>query len=81
MKKQGTEKSKRVRYFRSGVFKRLFLSYTLIIVAVFGVFIGWSAASYRREAAALAEREWEQKAASWGTWMDQQLMQAQMLCA
>ena len=35
--KANTEKErKRGRYFRSDVFKRLFLSYTLIIVAVFG---------------------------------------------
>jgi len=80
--KANTEKErKRGRYFRSDVFKRLFLSYTLIIVAVFGIFIGWSAWSYREETTRLARQEWEQKAVSWGTWMDQQLMQAQMLCA
>ncbi|MBQ9252543.1 MAG: helix-turn-helix transcriptional regulator [Clostridia bacterium] len=80
--RQTREKGKgRGSYFRSGVFKRLFLSYTLIIVLVFGIFIGWSVVSYCREAADLATREWEQKAESWGTWMDQQLIQAQMLCA
>ncbi len=70
-----------MRYFHSGVFKRLFLSYTLIIVLVFGIFIGWSAISYRRETTELTRREWTQRAIAWGTWMDQQLMQAQMLCA
>ena len=75
------ENSKRKRYFRSGVFKRLFLSYMLIIFVFFGVFIGWAGWSYRREASELARQEWEQKAVSWGTWMDQQMMQAQMLCA
>ena len=75
------ENSKRKRYFRSGVFKRLFLSYMLIIFVFFGVFIGWAGWSYRREAGELARQEWEQKAVSWGTWMDQQMMQAQMLCA
>ena len=71
----------RLRYFRSAVFKRLFLSYALIILLAFGAFIGWSVASNLRESSQLAEREWQQKAASFGTWMDQQLMQAQMLCA
>ena len=70
-----------MRYFHSGVFKRLFLSYTLIIVLVFGAFIGWSAITYRRETTELTRREWTQRAIAWGTWMDQQLMQAQMLCA
>ena len=74
-------KGERKRYFQSAVFKRLFLSYTLIILIVFGIFIGWSAISYKREARELAEQEWQQKAVSWGTWMDQQLIQAQMLCA
>ena len=64
--KANTEKErKRGRYFRSDVFKRLFLSYTLIIVAVFGIFIGWSAWSYREETTRLARQEWEQKAVSW----------------
>ena len=75
------EKSRRTSYFRSGVFKRLFLSYILIILVFFSVFAGWSIWSYRREANELAQREWQQKAVSWGTWMDQQMMQAQMLCA
>ena len=77
----GKEKSRRTRYFRSGVFKRLFLSYMLIILVFFCAFIGWGAWSYRRETGELARREGEQKAVSWGTWMDQQMMQAQTLCA
>lgn len=69
------------KYLRSGVFKRLFLSYALIIVTAFGIFIGWTVISFRREAETLENREWERRAASWGTWMDQQLVQAQMLCS
>lgn len=72
---------KRPLFYRSGVFKRLFFSYTLIILIVFGVFMAWSLFSFRREAADLTRREWEQRAVSWGTWMDQQLTQAQMLCS
>ena len=72
---------KRVHYFRSVVFKRLFLSYAVIILLIFGASMGWSAVSDLRESSEMAVREWEQRAASWGTWMDQQLMQAQMLCA
>ena len=80
VKARDHEKNK-TRYFQSGVFKRLFLSHAMIILLVFGLFVGWSLVSYQREAAQLKEREWEQRAASWGTWMDQQLMQAQSLCA
>ena len=69
------------RYFQSGVFKQLFLSYAAIILLVFGLFVIWSLFSYQREANELREREWEQRAAGMGTWMDQQLMQAQNLCA
>ncbi len=76
--KTGTQ---RTRYFRSGVFKHLFLSYTLIILMLFGIFIGWVIWSYSREATELAQREWEQKSVSFGTWMDQQMMHSQMLCA
>ena len=73
--------TQRKKYLRSSLFKRWFWSYALVVLVLFGIFIGWSFASYRREAEALQRREWEQRAASWGTWMDQQLMQAQMLCA
>ena len=68
-------------YFRSGVFKRMFLSYALIILLLFGGFIGWTFLAYQREAAESAKQEWTQRAGAWGTWMDQQLMQAQILCA
>ncbi len=69
------------RYFRSGVFKRMFLSYAIIIVLLFLLVSGWYVVHYRREAESITEREWSQRSASWGTWMDQQLMQAQGLCA
>ena len=75
------EDGRRPSYFRSGVFKRMFLSYTTVIVLAFGAFIGWSLLSYRRQNAELAEREWTQRAMTWGTWMDQQMMQTQMVCA
>ena len=77
----GKKAKRRGGYFRSRVFKRLFLSYALIILVLFGFFIVWAGISYRREAEDLARKEWEQKGISWGNWMDQQLMQAQMLCA
>ena len=76
-----TEGKKRLRYFRSGVFKRMFLSYALIILLLFGAFMVWTVLAYRREAAESARKDWEQRAVSWGNWMDQQLMQAQMLCS
>ena len=68
-------------YFRSGVFKRMFLSYALIILLLFGSFIGWTFLAYQRETSESAKQEWTQRAGAWGTWMDQQLMQAQILCA
>ena len=71
----------RQSYFRSSVFKRMFLSYALIILVLFGIFIGWTLLAYRRETTELAKQEWEQRAVTWGTWMDQQLMQAESLCA
>ena len=70
-----------MRYFRSGVFKRMFLSYALIILLLFGSFIGWTFLAYQRETSESAKQEWTQRAGAWGTWMDQQLMQAQILCA
>ena len=70
----------RQSYFRSSVFKRMFLSYALIILVLFGIFIGWTLLAYRRETTELAKQEWEQRAVTWGNWMDQQLMQAQILC-
>ncbi len=69
------------RYFHSGVFKRMFLSYAIIIVLLFLLVSGWYVVRYRQETESIAEREWSQRSASWGTWMDQQLMQAQGLCA
>ena len=75
------EKRKRSRYLHSGVFKRLFLSYAVMILLAVGAFQTWAVLSYRRETSELARREVEQNAAAWGTWMDQQLMQAQILCA
>ena len=79
--KAGKKEESRKSYFQSRIFKRLFFSYTLIILIIFGALIGWSLVAYRREASALKERQWEQRADSWGNWMDQQLMQAQNLCA
>ena len=73
--------AKRKKYLRSGLFKRLFFSYALIILTVFVIFIGWFVVSYHREAEELETRKWEQRAASFGVWMDQQLMQAEMLCS
>ena len=73
--------TKRKKYLRSGLFKRLFFSYALILLTVFVIFIGWSLVSYHREAENLETRKWEQRAASFGAWMDQQLMQVQMLCS
>ena len=70
----------RQSYFHSGVFKRMFLSYALLILIAFGIFLGWTVLAYQRETTEYARREWEQKAVSWGNWMDQQLMQAQILC-
>ena len=73
--------TKRTKYLRSGLFKKLFLSYALILLTVFAIFIGWSLVRFHREAENLEERKWEQRAASWGAWMDQQLTQAEMLCS
>ena len=73
--------AKRKKYLRSGLFKRLFFSYALIILTVFVIFIGWFVVSYHREAEELETRKWEPRAASFGVWMDQQLMQAEMLCS
>ena len=81
MTEKRMKEGKRTYYFRSGVFKRMFFSYTMIIVLAFSAFIGWSVLTYRRQNEELLEREWEQRATAWGTWMDQQLMQAQMICA
>ncbi len=69
------------RYFHSGVFKRLFLVYAIIIVFLFLLVSGWYVTRYRQETETMTEREWSQRTAAWGTWMDQQLMQAQGLCA
>ena len=74
------ENHTRVHFFRSRVFKRLFGSYAAIILLVLGCMMGWYIVRYRQEARSLAEQDWAQRAASWGTWMDQQLMQAQSLC-
>ena len=80
MKKQ-PETENRPRYFQSRIFQRLFLSYAVLILIVFGILTGWLLVTYRRDAAEMKQRQWNQRAESWGSWMDQQLTQAQNLCA
>lgn len=74
-------KQPRRELLRSGVFKRLFGTYTGIILLILAVIMGWYVYQFRQETRTIAERDWSQRAAAWGTWMDQQLMQAQSLCA
>ena len=71
----------RGRLLSSGVFKKLFGTYTGIILLILAVIMGWYLAQYRQESRMMKERDWSQRAAAWGTWMDQQLMQAESLCA
>ena len=70
-----------LRYFRSRVFKRLFFTYALIITLIFALVTAWYVTEYRRETQTLTERDWSQRAVTWGNWMDRQLLQAQSLCA
>ena len=78
---QGKAGRTRTKLFRSGVFKKLFGTYTGIILLIQAVIMGWYVVQYRQEARMMAERDWSQRAGAWGTWMDQQLMQAESLCA
>ena len=71
----------RGRLLSSGVFKKLFGTYTGIILLILAVIMGWYLVQYRQESRMMKERDWSQRAAAWGTWMDQQLMQAESLCA
>ena len=68
-------------YFHSRIFIRLFLSYALIIAVFLALYVGMyltACSTYYRSA---AERETQQKAASWATVMDRQLLAAQSVCA
>ena len=71
----------RGRLLSSGVFKKLFGTYTGIILLILAVIMGWYLVQYRQESRMMKERDWSQRAAAWGTWMDQQRLQAESLCA
>lgn len=68
-------------YFRSKVFKQLFLSYVLIIMVFLGLYAAFYMLIYSSHHEDMASREMQQQAAAWGTMMDQQLFSAQNVCA
>lgn len=72
---------KRESYLRSRLFKRLFLSYVLLIAVFLGIYAIWYLSSYRISYEEKNREKYQQLTASWGTAMDQQLLTAQALCA
>ncbi|MBQ8654047.1 MAG: helix-turn-helix transcriptional regulator [Clostridia bacterium] len=68
-------------YFRSKIFKQLFLSYVLIIAVFLAVYTGIYLVTYSSYHEDMTRREMQQQAASWGMAMDQQLLSAQSVCA
>lgn len=68
-------------YFRSKVFKSLFLSYVLLIVIFLVLYSALYTLTYSAHYEDMTRREMQQQAAAWGTMMDQQLLSAQNVCA
>ena len=68
------------KYFNSKVFKRLFLSYVLLIICFVTVYSGWYLISYSKQYGRDAEEACEQRVLALSTAMDRQLFDAQSMC-
>lgn len=68
-------------YYRSGIFKQLFLSYLLLILTFLSICSGWYLYSYRNTYRERAAEYYQQQSAAFGTAMDRQMLMAQALCA
>ena len=81
MSRRKPENGQETSYFHSRMFIRLFLSYALIIAAFLALYVGlylsFCSANWRSG----VQREMQQKAESWATMMDRQLLAAQSVCA
>ncbi|MDD7175731.1 MAG: AraC family transcriptional regulator [Clostridiales bacterium] len=81
MSRRKPENGQETSYFHSRMFIRLFLSYALIIAAFLALYVGlylsFCSANWRSG----VQREMKQKADSWATMMDRQLLAAQSVCA
>ena len=81
MSRRKPENGQETSYFHSRMFIRLFLSYALIIAAFLALYVGlylsFCSANWRSG----VQREMQQKADSWATMMDRQLLAAQSVCA
>ena len=68
------------KYFNSKVFKRLFLSYVLLIICFVTVYSGWYLISYSKQYGRDAEEACEQRVLALSTAVDRQLFDAQSMC-
>ena len=68
-------------YYRSKIFKQLFLSYLLLILAFLGIYAGWYLYSFRTAYRERIAEYHQQQTAAFGTAMDRQMLMAQALCA
>ncbi len=71
---------KKTGYFKSRVFRGLFLSYALIIVLFVAGFCGWYFYAYRNSTRAMAREYCAQQASALCTRVDRHLLVAQGLC-
>ena len=68
-------------YFKSSFFRKLFLSYALLILVFVGAYSVWYISSYRDAYRASAREACRQKASAFGTETDRELLIAQSLCS
>ena len=71
----------REKFFKSRVFTRLFLSYVILITAFMGFYAVWYFWTYDNQYAEATAQSYQQKAITWGSAMDHQLLCAQNVCS
>lgn len=76
-----SDRSDNVRYFDSKFFRRLYASYSILILLFVLMYSGWYVISLREQYSEEMESYCTQQAVAYGTTMDRQLMAAQSSCA
>jgi len=74
------EGGSRKDYFKSRVFKRLFASYLIVIIAWLALYTGWYLYTYRARGDEEIRNRFERMVTSWEMAMDQQIMSARSVC-
>ena len=78
--KKADAQTEQFKYFGSKVFKRLFLSYVLLIICFVTVYSGWYLISYSKQYGRDAEEACKQRVLALSTAVDRQLFDAQSMC-